>query len=44
MQGASTGNLTPSGTLFDRADEVLGFDLRKLCFEGPAEARSKRPM
>ena len=24
--------------LFDRAGEVLGFDLRKLCFEGPAEA------
>ena len=23
--------------LFDRAEEVLGFDLRKLCFEGPAE-------
>ncbi|MFO0891787.1 MAG: ACP S-malonyltransferase [Isosphaeraceae bacterium] len=25
-------------SLFDRANEVLGFDLRKLCFEGPAEA------
>src|SRR3974377_2193561 len=25
--------------LFDRAGEVLGFDLRKLCLEGPAEAR-----
>jgi len=24
--------------LFDRAAEVLGFDLRKLCLEGPAEA------
>ena len=24
--------------LFDRAGEVLGFDLRKLCFDGPAEA------
>src|SRR5437763_13204661 len=24
--------------LFDRASEVLGFDLRRLCFEGPAEA------
>lgn len=24
-------------TLFDRANEVLGFDLRALCFEGPAE-------
>src|SRR4029079_10461256 len=25
-------------TLFDRAGEVLGFDRRKLCLEGPAEA------
>jgi [acyl-carrier-protein] S-malonyltransferase len=25
-------------TLFDRAGEVLGFDLRTLCFEGPADA------
>jgi [acyl-carrier-protein] S-malonyltransferase len=24
--------------LFDQANEVLGFDLRKLCFEGPADA------
>src|SRR3954467_11319238 len=24
--------------LFDRAGEVLGFDLRRVCFEGPAEA------
>lgn len=24
--------------LFVRANEILGFDLRKLCFEGPAEA------
>lgn len=24
--------------LFDRAGEILGFDLRKVCFEGPAEA------
>ncbi len=24
--------------LFDRANEILGFDLRKLCFEGPADA------
>jgi [acyl-carrier-protein] S-malonyltransferase len=23
--------------LFDRANEILGFDLRSLCFEGPAE-------
>src|SRR4051794_41145425 len=25
-------------SMFDRAGEVLGFDLRKLCFEGPADA------
>jgi [acyl-carrier-protein] S-malonyltransferase len=25
-------------TLFDRAGEILGIDLRKLCFEGPADA------
>ncbi len=24
--------------LFDRAGEILGFDLRKVCFEGPADA------
>jgi [acyl-carrier-protein] S-malonyltransferase len=24
--------------LFDRANEILGFDLRALCFDGPAEA------
>src|SRR5215217_5612108 len=24
--------------LFDRASDVLGFDLRKLCFEGPPES------
>lgn len=23
--------------LFDRANEILGYDLAKLCFEGPAE-------
>ncbi len=27
--------------LFDRANEVLGFDLKTLCFEGPAEALTK---
>src|SRR5436305_15265123 len=25
-------------SLFDRAGEILGFDLRKVCFEGPPEA------
>jgi len=45
-QGAQTvgmgreldGELPEVRALFDRANEVLGFDLRALCFEGPAEA------
>ena len=27
--------------LFDKANDVLGFDLKKLCFEGPAEALTR---
>ena len=27
--------------LFDRAGEMLGFDLKKICFEGPAEALTR---
>ncbi|MDY0167128.1 MAG: acyltransferase domain-containing protein, partial [Thermoguttaceae bacterium] len=30
-------SLPAAGALFDRAGEVLGYDLAKLCFEGPAE-------
>lgn len=30
--------LPAAHALFDTASEILGFDLRKLCFEGPAEA------
>jgi [acyl-carrier-protein] S-malonyltransferase len=30
--------LPAARALFDRASEVLGFDLRKVCFEGPTEA------
>ena len=30
--------LPEARALFERANEVLGFDLRKLCVEGPAEA------
>lgn len=45
-QGAQTvgmgreldAELPAARALFDRASEVLGFDLRKVCFEGPAEA------
>src|SRR5512142_3222322 len=31
-------DLPAARALFDRANEVLGFDLRAPCFEGPAEA------
>ncbi|HMB05630.1 MAG TPA: ACP S-malonyltransferase [Isosphaeraceae bacterium] len=31
-------DLPAARALFDRANEILGFDLRALCFEGPAEA------
>jgi len=30
--------LPAARALFDRAGEILGFDLRRLCFEGPADA------
>jgi [acyl-carrier-protein] S-malonyltransferase len=30
-------NVPTARRLYDRANEVLGFDLAKLCFEGPAE-------
>src|SRR5690349_5484025 len=30
--------LPEARALFDRAGEVLGFDLRRVCFDGPAEA------
>ncbi len=30
--------LPAAKALFDRANEVLGFDLKALCFDGPAEA------
>jgi [acyl-carrier-protein] S-malonyltransferase len=30
--------LPEASALFDRASDVLGFDLRSLCFEGPADA------
>lgn len=32
------GELPAVRALFDRAGEILGFDLRRVCFEGPAEA------
>src|SRR5882672_11062327 len=31
-------DLPAARALFDRANELLGFDLRKICFEGPVEA------
>src|SRR5438270_10444555 len=38
MGRALDQELPQARALFDRAGEVLGFDLRKVCFEGPAEA------
>ena len=35
---SSYDELPAARALFDRAGEVLGFDLQALCFEGPAEA------
>src|SRR4051794_2698214 len=31
-------DLPAARALFERADEILGFDLRSVCFEGPADA------
>lgn len=31
------GEFPAADALFDTANEILGYDLRKLCFEGPAE-------
>ncbi len=38
MGRALDEELPAARALFDRANEILGFDLRTLCFEGPAEA------
>jgi [acyl-carrier-protein] S-malonyltransferase len=38
MGRALDAELPAARALFDRAGEVLGFDLRAVCFEGPAEA------
>lgn len=36
--GADIAQAFPvAGDLFDRANEIVGFDLRKACFEGPSE-------
>ena len=38
MGGELDAELPQVKSLYDRAGEILGFDLRKVCFEGPAEA------
>ena len=36
--GATLAERLPAAReLYDRANEILGFDLARLCFEGPAE-------
>ncbi len=48
-QGAQTvgmgrdvyGSSSPARAVFDRANDILGFDLAKICFEGPAERLEK---
>lgn len=36
--GADIAQAYPvAATLFDRANDILGFDLKRICFEGPAE-------
>ncbi|TWT42515.1 ACP S-malonyltransferase [Botrimarina hoheduenensis] len=37
MGATALGDCPAAAELFDRAAEILGFDLRKLCLEGPAE-------
>jgi [acyl-carrier-protein] S-malonyltransferase len=37
MGGPAVESLPAARRLFDRARDVLGYDLAKLCFEGPAE-------
>jgi len=37
MGAALAESLPAARELYDRANEILGFDLKKLCFEGPAE-------
>lgn len=37
--GRDVAEMSPAAAaVFDRANEVLGFDLRAMCFEGPAQA------
>ncbi len=43
--GADVASAYPAGAgIFERANEVLGFDLRKVCFEGPAETLNTTTM
>ncbi len=38
MGSGLDAELPAARALFDRAGEILGFDLKKVCFEGPADA------
>lgn len=43
--GADTAQAYPvAASLFDKANEILGFDLKTVCFEGPAEKLNSTTM
>jgi len=43
--GADIAQAYPvAAALFDKANEILGFDLRKICFEGPADRLNSTTM
>ena len=37
MESQAAQSITAARRLYDRANEILGYDLARLCFEGPAE-------
>src|SRR5690242_1249080 len=43
MGKALSGSVAVGGSTFDVATEALGFDLRALCFDGPASELERTP-
>ncbi len=37
MAADVVGAFVPAAEIFEKANDIVGFDLRKICFEGPAE-------